>query len=52
MNPTSRLVPFDEPFCSVSTLQGVIAPEHAKAWTPNEAAQFVAAIHGSGLKLS
>jgi uncharacterized protein (DUF1501 family) len=31
--------PFREPLCSVSTLQGVRAAEHAEAWTPNEAAQ-------------
>ena len=52
MKPTSRLVPSDEPFCSVFTLQGVIAPAHAKAWTPNEAARLMAAMHGSGLRLS
>jgi len=31
---------FHEPSCSVSTLQGVRAPGHAKAWTPNGAVRL------------
>ena len=34
-----RVETLDERPCSVSTLQGVRAPEHAKAWTPNRVAR-------------
>ena len=42
--PTQAIDTLKEPFCSVSTLQGVRALEHAKAWTPNRAARFMVAM--------
>ncbi len=35
-----------------STLQGVRAPEHAKAWTPNNASRFMDSIRGLRLMIS